>query len=154
MLSSRVHEMPKRCVVLRPLRQRAIVCACTVVCMCTGCMLDARISAASFRARGRFGSARFYKHQHTPTRAGADCPDPDTFESIVPGTKREIVNTSDGRRRRVMECPAGYIIVRHEVIPGTTTPYYEGDECIRHEVPVTQRSKMNKLACMKSDPHT
>ena len=65
---------------------------------------------------------------------GADCPDPDTFESVVPGTKWEIVNTLDGRRRRVVECPVGYIIVRHEGIPGITTPYYEGDECVKCEI--------------------
>ncbi len=68
------------------------------------------------------------------SRTGADCPDPDTFENIVPGAKWEIVDTPDGRRRRVVECPAGYIIVRNEGVPGTTTPYYEGDECVRCEV--------------------
>ena len=64
---------------------------------------------------------------------GADCPDPDTFESVVPGTGWEIVDTPYGRRNRVIECPAGYIIVRHEGIPGVTTPYYEGDECVKCE---------------------
>lgn len=70
-----------------------------------------------------------------PWRAqGADCPDPDTFESVVPGTRWEVISTPEGRRYRVTECPAGYIIVRHEGEPGVTTPYYEGDHCVKCEM--------------------